>query len=119
MQQPFDLRRGEREVNASGHFAKARGFVEHRQYLSAIFPALFGERFFEQALVFNVGRAVAGLAELMVRRWHERVKLQDLKQEGLLPFAQSESETILFRSDEFHDSRSMVACRVYFWSWCA
>ena len=119
LQQPFDLRRAESEVNAGSEFAKPRGFIEHRQDLPAILPALFGERFFEQALVFSVGRAVAGSAELMVRRRNEGIKLQDLKQEGLLPFAQCEGETILFRTDEFDDSRSMVACRVYFWSWCA
>src|SRR6185436_18471612 len=118
-QQPLRFRGRERETQAGVRLAKARGFVEHRQKLPAIFPALCGERFFEQSLVFPMGRAFVVFAELMVRGRNERVQLQDLKQQALLPFANAERETIRVHANDFHDSRSMVAWRVSFWSWCA
>src|ERR1051325_6742082 len=117
LQEPFDLRRRQRQIEARVRLPKMLRIVEQREDLSAVFAALLGEGFVEQALGFVRVWELAWLADAMVRGGNERIEFQRLDQQLVLACADVENESALVCAQQFHDSGSMVACRVYFWSW--
>ena len=59
-------------------------------------------------LVHLLGR----LADAMVRRGNQRIKLEHLQEQPPLAFADVEDKVFPLLFDKLHASRSMVACRL-------
>ena len=75
-------------------------------------PLAFGERFFEKLLKFRAPAGVGGLADAVMGGGNERIKLENFDEEPFLAFSQVKDEGLPLSADEFHASRSMVACRL-------
>jgi hypothetical protein len=57
---------------------------------------------------------VHGFSRPLMARGHGGVQAEDLKQERFLSLTQMKQKVGFGGSDQFHPSRSIVACRVYF-----
>jgi len=95
-------------------FPKTIRLFQHGLDLLPILFTLIGERFFEQSLVF-IGFSFAVLAtQSMVRRGNEGIKFQRFEQELFFTWTELKDQRAFAGAKEFHDSRSIVACSVYF-----
>ena len=92
--------------------------VQERGDLLFVRGALLGQGFVQKMLAFlRMGRG--GLfADPVVGRRNAWVKPEHLPQHVFFLRGEHESEPVFCGTDEFHASRSMVACRLYFWSSC-
>lgn len=118
LQQPFNFRPGERELKAGSRLLEMSGFVQHGPDVFPVLLPLGGERFFQQPLVFVVLGGPGRFGEAMMRRGNQGIELEDIEQQALFRLADFKNQFIPSGPDEFHaSSRSMVACRLYFWSW--
>ena len=82
--------------------------------LLLVIRAVLGQSFVQQPLVGFGLRQPAPFAELPVGGRHARIQAENAQQQELFPLAQLKDQPALCRLDQFHSSRSIVACRLYF-----
>ncbi len=77
---------------------------------------LLGKRLVEQLLRFTslIARC---LPRHLVMRWRDAgIEFEQMEQKCPIPERQVKPETVIVYLNQFHASRSRVACKVYFWS---
>jgi hypothetical protein len=115
LQQPFSFGDSQLQAAEFVSLAEALRIGEEGIDQGFIFFALFGQGIVEEFLICVAGGR-RGFGDAVVCGRNDGILTEQDDKQFLLAFVEMEHGVIVFNAEEFHSSRSMVACRLYFWS---